>query len=71
MPKFKALITRDCTESVEIEIEAPNKGLAIVRALEKARADFSLVWVPNDGSGDEPYFGDEDEDVQEITDAQI
>jgi len=67
MMKFKVLVTRDCTESVSVEVEADSRDEAAGKACSKAYGDYDLEWTYNDGSGsDYPYLGDEDEDVEEV-----
>ena len=71
MPKFIVPITRDCTETTNVDVEAVNVEEAVDKALaevEQSPQDFDFVL--DDGSGaDAPYFaGDDDyESVEEQT----
>ena len=65
MPRYNVLITRDCTESVELLIEADTPEAAIAAAEHEARESLELDWVADDCShhGD-PYFAGEISDVE-------
>jgi hypothetical protein len=66
MKRYSVLVTRDCTESTEVEVMAKNKAEARDRALEIAsRGPTSYIWTQNDNNS-EPYLGDEINDVREI-----
>lgn len=65
MPSYNVLITRDCTESVELLIEAGTPEEAIAAAEQEARDSLDLQWVPDDCShhGD-PYFAGEPSELE-------
>lgn len=75
MPKYRVLVTRDATESIALEINAPDVHDAEQLAVERAREDDSLVWELDDGNIPHPYIGDpgnseeieEDDELDEIT----
>ena len=71
MPKFNVTITRDCTESVELDVEADTREAAIEAALTEAQDSADLNWVADDGGtwGD-PYFAGEVSDIELIDDAK-
>jgi hypothetical protein len=74
MPKpkrrWRVLVTRNVTESVVVEVEAPGRKAANLAALDKAVAERgSLPWERDEGNDyREIYLGDDD--AEEITDAQ-
>lgn len=64
MPKYNVLVTRDCTESTTVDVEADDPEEAKEKALNEALYRGHLFdWTPDDGSGggDTPYLADEDE----------
>jgi len=66
MKKFKVLLTRDATESAEVEVEAENKLAALTAAYDKAD-DASTEWKLNENWGKTPYLGAGiDDDITEI-----
>jgi hypothetical protein len=58
MAKFNILVTRDCTETTTVDVEAVTLEEAKAKALEEANNEpWSFEWVHDDNSGDqsEPY----------------
>ena len=65
MPRYNVLITRDCTESVELPIDADTPEAAVAAALEEARNSLALDWVADDnGNVGDPYHAGEIADVE-------
>lgn len=55
--KFQIIVTRDRTESIQLEIDAPNESLARREARARAsRAD--TAWEMDVGSNGVPYITD-------------
>ena len=67
MKRYSVLVTRDCTESTEVEVMARNKADAAELALSAAsHGPTSYEWTQNDNCPSEPYLGDTINDVHEI-----
>jgi hypothetical protein len=65
MPRYNVLITRDCTESVELLIEADTPEAAIAAAEQEARESLDLNWVADDCSNHgDPYFAGEPSELE-------
>lgn len=47
MPKFTVIVTRDTTESCQIEVEAEDRAEAEERALETSKSG-DVTWEPDD-----------------------
>lgn len=60
MPKFKIRLTRDASESVDVEVKAKNEDEAQEKALELADTK-DLDWSMDDGNDHEPYISDTEE----------
>lgn len=69
---FKALVTRDTTESALIPVAAENAEQAgAVATSRDTELAFNSCFASNDASMDDyPYLGDPEEDVVEITEAE-
>lgn len=70
MPKFNVPVTRECTQTTMVDVEAANVEEAVAKAVEEASSEhYNFEWTLDDNSGDsnEPYFaGDDDyESVEE------
>lgn len=69
MPRYNVTITRDTTESVELDLEAPSREEAIEAALQEARDSLDLNWVADDcGAWGDPYFAGNPSAIEEICD---
>ncbi len=75
MPKFIVPITRNCTETTNVDVEADTVEEAVEKALDEVRDDSTAFdFVYDDGSGgcDDPYFaGDDDYDAVECVDDDL
>ena len=58
MPKFSVCLTRDCTESVWIVVEATDREDAVETAMDQSRGP--LAWEHDDCSGGPAYIADPD-----------
>jgi len=65
MPLFKAIVTRDVTESVEITVEAKNVEQAKDKLVSAAKDNCDLAWEKDDNDPSDVYLGDEDA-VEEV-----
>lgn len=70
MPKYLVPVTRNCTETTNVDVEAANAEEAMEKALDEVREnEGNFNWVYDDGSGggDEPYIADDNPDnIEEI-----
>lgn len=70
MPKFLVPVTRDCTETTVVDVEAETVEKAVALAVGEVRQrHWEFSFTPDDGSGfEDPYFaGDDDyEAVEEV-----
>lgn len=57
MKKYSVIMTRDCTESVEIKVLASDPEEAIEKAYDESLDNTE--WTPDDWAG-KPYCGDPD-----------
>lgn len=65
MAKFNVLVTRDCTESTIVDVEADSPEEARELALEEARnAAANFDWTRDECSEDAPYLADPDQCVE-------
>lgn len=54
MPKFNVIVTRDCTESTVVDVEAIDAAHAKELALAEAMSSpHDFEWKPDDFSGDQ------------------
>ncbi|EGO63529.1 hypothetical protein [Acetonema longum] len=58
MKTWDVLVTRDCTESTIIQVQAQTLQEAMDLAVGKAQQDYTLTWT-RDGSEDIPYIVDD------------
>lgn len=66
MPRYRLRLTRDVTESVDVEVNVLARSLAINAALELARTKpETLEWALDDGNDSRPYVADPD-DIERI-----
>jgi hypothetical protein len=61
------MVTQDITQSTTVEVEADNPDEAGEKALTFARNDYDLEWTLSDSPCSDPYLGDDENDVQELT----
>ena len=64
MPLYRVRMTRDTSQSVDIEVIAPDPHQAEEEAYRVAREDWNLDWVDDDFMG-KPYCPDTDA-IEEI-----
>jgi len=55
MPKFEVVVTRDCTESIVIDVTAENEDDAREVALAQTKAKPFEAWERDDCSSSKPY----------------
>lgn len=61
MPKYTVIVTRNITESTEVQVDAANVDSAEDAALDKLRNQTDTKWEIDDGSwdsGGSPYVTD-------------
>jgi hypothetical protein len=70
MATFRVRLTRDQTESLDVFVEAESKDKAFEAAVEKAGRYGELAngWELNEGNPAEVYLGDNEGDIQKLTD---
>lgn len=62
MNRYLVPVTRNCTETTHVDVEASSVEEAMEKALvEASRKPWDFDWVYDDGSGggDEPYIADD------------
>lgn len=58
MPRYMVIVTRDLTESAQIEVFADSPEEADEIALVIAAEDKRIKWEEDEGNCHEPYIGD-------------
>lgn len=66
--KWRVTVTRELTESCQVQVNSPTLYGAMDAAIHKATTDPSVKWETDEGNYHEPYIPDEEEGVVDITD---